>query len=94
MLEEPALRGGMDEFERAFVGGARIVESAEAAQRLRSGGVQVVVVVELEAIGEGERGVEVSCLGQRRGFVQPDDGRRAAGMREASSIAASRSAAS
>jgi hypothetical protein len=38
---------------------------------------RALVVVELEKLDEGKRRVDVSRLGQRGGFVQPDDRRGA-----------------
>ena len=60
----------MDELERAVVRRARVVGAIEAAQQLGPGRVQVVVALELEALGECEPGLEVARLGDRHGPVE------------------------
>ena len=65
----------MDELERALVGGAGLVDAVEPAQQLRARRVQVVVAVELEALDQVERGLDVARLGDRRGPVELDDRR-------------------
>jgi hypothetical protein len=78
LLEEASLGVGVHELERAFVGGARLLEAVEAAQELGAGRVQVVVLVEFEALDEREGAFGVSRLGHGGGFVQLHDGRAGA----------------
>ena len=68
----------VDELERARVGCPGVVDAVEPAQQLGAGGVQVVVAVELEAVDERERGLDVAGLGERRRVVQLDDRRAGA----------------
>jgi hypothetical protein len=51
-LQEAALGVRVDEFQSALVGRAGLFEAIQSAQQLRAGRVQVVVVVELEALRE------------------------------------------
>src|SRR5262245_63813602 len=78
LFEEAALAVGVDKLERAFIGCAGLVGSAESAQDLGAGCVQVVVVVELEPVGERERGFDLSGFGERGRLVELDDGRAGA----------------
>ena len=61
--------------QRAVVSRARIVGAVEPAQQLRARGVQVVVAVEVEALDQGERALDVARLGDRGGLVELHDGR-------------------
>ena len=64
----------MDELECAVVLGSRLVDTTEPPQQLCSGRVQVVVAVELEAVDELERSLDVTRFGDCRGPVELDDG--------------------
>jgi hypothetical protein len=66
----------VDERERAEVGVARLRGAAEPAQQLAAGRVQVAVVLEGEAIDDGEPGLSALRLGYRDGPVELDDRRR------------------
>ena len=65
----------MDELQRAVVGLPRLLGAAEPLQQLRAGGVQVVVALEVEGVGQGQRGLDLARLGQRGRPVELDDGR-------------------
>ena len=61
---------GVDELERPLVGVPGLVGSIEAPQQLRAGRVEVVVVLELQAVHQRERGLRVAGLGDGRRPVQ------------------------
>ena len=81
LLEEAALRIGVDELERAVVGVPRLVLASQPAKELGARRVQVVVAIEVETIGQDERGLGVPGLGQRGGAIELDD-LRAGDLRE------------
>src|SRR5438067_12440685 len=60
----------VSEFERAAVGSAGLVDAREPAQDLGAGRVQVAIVVELEPVEDGKRGLRVACLGGGRGAIE------------------------
>ena len=53
-FEEPALVLGVGEVERPPVRDARFIVALESPQELRPGGVEVVIVVEVELVDELE----------------------------------------
>ena len=57
-----------DELERAPVRRAGLVDAVEPAQQLGARRVEVVVAVELEAVDQGERRLDVARLGDRGGL--------------------------
>src|SRR5213080_1417082 len=72
-LEEPPLGLVVHERERTLVGVARLARATEAGQQLTSRRVQVVVVAQVEAIGDVEAGAGALRLGHRDGPSQLDD---------------------
>ena len=68
----------MDEPQRAVVGRAGLVDPIEPAQQLRASGVQVVVVLELEALRQREGGLDVARFRDGDRVVQLDDRRAGA----------------
>ena len=63
----------MDELQGAVVCGSGFREAVQAAEQLGPRGVEVVVGIELERVGEGERRLEVAGLGDRDRPVELDD---------------------
>ena len=57
----------MDELERPRVGDTSLLGTIETPQELRPRRVQVVVAVELETVGDRERGLGVARLGNGNG---------------------------
>src|SRR5207244_12328355 len=79
-FEEAAFGVRVNELEGAVVGRAGVVDAIEPTQQLRARRVQIVVEVELEALDQGERGLDLARLGDGDGPVQLRDRRlRAAG---------------
>src|SRR6266511_5299200 len=74
-LEKEPLGVRVYEVERAVVGRAGVVDSVEPAQQLCAGRVEIVVAVELEALDQGERGLDLAGFGDGDGPVQLDDRR-------------------
>ena len=64
----------MDELERARIRRTGVLGAAESAEELARV-AEVVVAVEVEALDELERGLDVACLGHGGGPVELDDGR-------------------
>ena len=73
-LEEAALRLRGRELDCPPIGGARLAGASKAAEELGAGGVQVLVVVEREAVDDPERRLRAVDLGDRDGAVELDDG--------------------
>jgi len=69
-LEEAALGVRMNELERAVVGRAGVFDAIEPAQQLRARRVQIVVAVELEALHQRERGLDLARFGDGDGLVE------------------------
>ena len=65
----------MDELERALVGRTSLVDAIEPAQRLGARCVQIVVRVELEAVDQCERSLDLARFGHGCGLVQLHDRR-------------------
>src|SRR3954452_19100071 len=74
-LEQPPLRVVVDECERAAVRRACLLRTAQAAEQLGAGGVQVAVVVEAEAVDDLEARGRPRVLGDRDRAAQLADGR-------------------
>jgi hypothetical protein len=77
-LEEPLLRPGLGQLERACVGGAGLAVAAEASQRVGACGVVVAVGLEIETVEQGK-----GCL-RRQPSVRPRARRSSPGRRRAS----------
>src|SRR5205814_8088494 len=73
-LEEAPLCFRVHERERAFVRRAGVVDPAQAAEQVGAGGVEVVVLVELEPVGDLERRLDLAGFREGRGAVQLRDG--------------------
>ena len=65
----------MDELERALVGRTSLVDAIEPAQQLGARCVQIVVRVELEAVDQCERSLDLARFGHGCGLVQLHDRR-------------------
>ena len=65
----------MNELERPVVGGSGVFDSIEPAQQLRARRMQIVVAVELEALHQRERGLDLARFGDGGGPVELHDGR-------------------
>src|ERR671924_1385209 len=77
----------MHELERAFVRLTGLFDAVEPTQKLSPRGVQIVVLVEGEAVDEGDGRCRLSGLGDCRGMVELDD----RGTRPARKLAVERS---
>jgi hypothetical protein len=64
-FEEAPLGFRADELERAAVRSAGLFDAIEPAQQLRARRVEIVVTVEFETIGQGERGLDVARFSDR-----------------------------
>ncbi len=53
--QEAPLRIGARELERALVGHTRVLPAAQAPQQLAPGGVQVLVIIEVELVDDLQR---------------------------------------
>src|SRR5438093_268903 len=74
-LEEASFGLRVNELERALVGGAGVFNPIEPAQQLRARRVHIVVLVKLEALHEGERGLDLARFGDGGGSVELHDRR-------------------
>jgi hypothetical protein len=63
----------VDDLERTVVGSTGLVDAIEPAEQLRSRRVQVVVALEVEALHQFERGLDLAGFGHRGRPVQLDD---------------------
>ena len=63
----------MNELERAVVGGSGFPDAIEPAEELGARRMQIRIAVELEALHEGERGLDVARFGDGAGLVELDD---------------------
>ena len=72
-LEQAPLRVIADQRQRPQIGVARLVGAAQTAQQLTLGRMQVVIVVELEAIDDLEAGLGAVLLGDGHGAAELDD---------------------
>jgi hypothetical protein len=75
LLEEAPLGVRVNELERARVGRAGVFDAIEPAQQVRADRVQVMVLLELEALDQSERGLDLARFGDRGSLVELDDGR-------------------
>ena len=72
-LYEVPLGAGLNQLQSTTIGDARLVDAAEATEKLRTRGVQIVVLLKLEEVDQRERRVDVPGFGHRRGSVQLHD---------------------
>src|SRR5918994_5569269 len=66
-LEEAPLGVRVNKLERAVVGRAGVFDAIEPSQQLGLRRVQIVVAVELEALHQGERGLDMTRFGDSDG---------------------------
>src|SRR6185437_5158972 len=73
VCQEALLRLGLREVERPAVGLAGLAVAAGPSQEIGAGGVEVAVVVEVEAVENGQAGLGPVDLGHGDGPVHVDD---------------------